>query len=212
MLVHPLSTRTTLASVLACGDVVDRTYLHQYRPGRLRGLPLHSASGLADSANGTKLLPDMYGGPNGYFAAWRGPRSITMSAKTPIQAAAKPGRRTTGQAGVRCQRCGPAGNRQLLKPPGSADSKRTCWQAPGDDCGPLPDQDSSCGCLCRVRPSRVAFPASRGLAPCSVLSAGRRTGHPVVSMLTIGIPSRDQRPCRMDTPRVSCGMSGGLPG
>ena len=30
----------------------------------------HSASGPATPANGTNLLPGMYGGPNRYFAAW----------------------------------------------------------------------------------------------------------------------------------------------
>ena len=49
------------------------------------------ASGLADSANGTNLLPGMYGGPNRYFAAWWPRDFITMSAKTPARAAAKPG-------------------------------------------------------------------------------------------------------------------------
>jgi len=42
---------------------------------------------------------------------------------------------------------------------------------------------------------RVAFPASRELA---VRRPSDR--HHVLSMLTIGISSRDQRPCRMDTP------------
>jgi len=43
---------------------------------------------------------------------------------------------------------------------------------------------------------------SRRLALCSALPADRRTGHDVLSMLTIGTPSRDQRLCRMDTPWV----------
>jgi hypothetical protein len=34
----------------------------------------------------------MYGGPNRYFAAWWPRDFITMSARTPAQAAAKPGR------------------------------------------------------------------------------------------------------------------------
>ena len=42
--------------------------------------------------NGTNLLPDMYGGPNRYFAAWWSRDFITVSARTPAQAAAKPGR------------------------------------------------------------------------------------------------------------------------
>jgi hypothetical protein len=52
----------------------------------------HSGSGLADSANGTNLLPGMYGGPNRYFAAWWPRDFITMSARTLAQTPAKPGR------------------------------------------------------------------------------------------------------------------------
>jgi hypothetical protein len=133
VLVYPPSTRTTLAGVLACGDVVDRTYRHQHRPGRLRGLPPAQRVRPGRLRQRDQTATRHARRPEPVFRRLAGPRSITMSAKTPIQAAAKPGRRTTGQAGVRCQRCGPAGNRQLLKPPGSADSKRTCWQAPGDD-------------------------------------------------------------------------------
>ena len=68
MLVHPhhpgrrLSLRRTWST--APTDInTNRVDFAAYHP--------HSASGLADSANGTKLLPDMYGGPNRYFAAWR---------------------------------------------------------------------------------------------------------------------------------------------
>ncbi len=52
----------------------------------------HGGSGLAAPANGTNLLPGMYGGPDWYFAAWWSRDFITMSARTPAQAAAKPGR------------------------------------------------------------------------------------------------------------------------
>ena len=52
----------------------------------------HSPSGVADAANGTNLLPGMYGGPNRHFAAWWPRDFITMSARPPAQAAAKAGR------------------------------------------------------------------------------------------------------------------------
>jgi hypothetical protein len=200
VLVHPPSTRTTLAGVLACGDVVDRTYRHQHRPGRLRGLPPARRVRPGRLRQRDQTAVRHVRRPEPVFRRLAGPRSITMSAKTPIQAAAKPGRRTTGQAGVRCQRCGPAGNRQLLKPHGSADPERTCWQPRVTTAGAASGSGFLVRLPCRVRPSRVAFPARRGLALCSVLSADRRTGHHVPSMLTIGIPSRDQRLCRMDTP------------
>ena len=84
---------TTLAGILARAGAVrameldintDWVDFATYHP--------HSPSGVADAANGTNLLPDMYGGPNRYFAAWWPRDFITMSARTPAQAAAKPGR------------------------------------------------------------------------------------------------------------------------
>jgi hypothetical protein len=84
---------TTLARILARAGAVrameldintDWVDFATYHP--------HSPSGLADPANGTNLLPGMYGGPNRYFAAWWPRDFITMSARTTAQAAATPGR------------------------------------------------------------------------------------------------------------------------
>jgi len=84
---------TTLARILARAGAVrameldintDWVDFATYHP--------HSPSGMADPANGTNLLPGMYGGPNRYFAAWWPRDFITMSARTPAQAPAKPGR------------------------------------------------------------------------------------------------------------------------
>ena len=77
-------TRPTLADILARAGAVrameldintDWVDFATYHP--------HSASGLAAPANGTNLLPDMYGGPNRYFAGWWPCDFITMSARTP---------------------------------------------------------------------------------------------------------------------------------
>ena len=84
---------TTLAGILARAGAVrameldintDWVDFATYRP--------YGGSGLAGPANGTNLLPDMYGGPNRYFAAWWSRDFIIVSARTPAQAAAKPGR------------------------------------------------------------------------------------------------------------------------
>ena len=84
---------TTLADILARAGAVrameldintDWVDFAAYDP--------HGGSGLAAPANGTNLLPGMYGGPDRYFAAWWSRDFITMSARTPAQAAAKPGR------------------------------------------------------------------------------------------------------------------------
>ncbi len=84
---------TTLADILARAGAVrameldintDWVDFATYRP--------HGASGLAAPGNGTNLLPDMYGGPNRYFAAWWSRDFITMSVRPTAPAAAKPGR------------------------------------------------------------------------------------------------------------------------
>ena len=84
---------TTLADILARAGAVrameldintDWVDFATYHP--------HGASGLAAPGSGTNLLPDMYGGPNRYFAAWWSRDFITMSARPTAPAAAKPGR------------------------------------------------------------------------------------------------------------------------
>jgi len=81
---------TTLADILARAGAVrameldintDWVSFATYHP--------HSPTGLATPANGTDLLPGMFGHPDRYFQSWWARDFFTMSARTPPPPAAK---------------------------------------------------------------------------------------------------------------------------
>ena len=87
---------TTLADILARAGAVrameldintDWVNYATYRP--------HGAHAAATPGNGKNLLPDMFGGPDRYFASWWSRDFITMSARTPqrktVQVRHRPG-------------------------------------------------------------------------------------------------------------------------